>query len=164
MTHKALRLAGLACLFVVFAAPGGHAPPGARVSAFRVEITGIGGALFKKVSGLGSESDVVEFRDGNDATGAVHRLPGRSKYPNLVLQRVFTGERDLWTWRQAVVEGRLDKRSGTVTLLDATGVALARWSFHRAWPVKYKAPDLDASKNEVAIETLELVHEGLVLE
>jgi phage tail-like protein len=70
----------------------------------------------------------------------------------------------LWDWRQAVVEGNFQRRAVVIALLDGTGRQVLRWRLLRAWPAKWELAELDASKHEVAIETVELAHEGLELE
>ena len=92
------------------------------------------------------------------------KLPGLTKYANIVLKRGLTRDLSLWNWRKAVVNGKPDRRSGTIILLDEAGQPVLRWNFVRGWPAKWEGPALNAKANEVAIETLEIAHEGLELE
>jgi phage tail-like protein len=126
---------------------------------FRVEIDGVTVAAFTECSGLASETEVVEYREGGDFR--IRKLPGLTKYTNIVLKRGLTLDRTLWEWREAIVNGRADRRNGSVILMDAERNEVARWNFHEAWPAKWVGPELDARSNDVAIETLELAHEGL---
>ncbi|MGE0464351.1 MAG: phage tail protein [Vicinamibacterales bacterium] len=126
---------------------------------FRVEIDGVAVAAFAQVSGLSSETDVVEYREGADFRA--RKLPGLTKYANIVLKRGITVDRSLWEWRKAITNGRIDRRNGAIILMDAERNEVARWTFVEGWPAKWEGPDLDARSNDVAIETLEIAHEGL---
>lgn len=130
-------------------------------SAFniRVEIEGVAVAGFTECTGLGSETEVVAWREGGDHR--VRLLPGLTSYPRLVLKRGITLDRSLWDWYQSVVDGRVQRRRGSIVLVDATRAEVARWNFVDAWPAKWTGPDLDAESTDIAIETLEIVHEGL---
>ena len=94
----------------------------------------------------------------------MRKLPGLTKYANIVLKRGLTRDLSLWTWRKSVVNGKTDRRSGSIVLLDESGKQVLRWRFVEGWPAKWEGPALNASANEVAIETLEIAHEGLDLE
>src|SRR5262245_44724337 len=102
--------------------------------AFRVEIDGLDATFFKSVSGLASETEVVEFRDGD--TGVIRKLPGSRKFPNLVLKRGFTGDRSLFNWYQSVNRQNPKKFHVTITLLNARLNEVAKYSFNEAWPSK----------------------------
>jgi phage tail-like protein len=118
--------------------------------------------FFKSVSGLSYETEVVDYREGgvNDST---FKLVGATKWPNLVLARGFCGP-ELLAWRaEWLAPGAKVRKGGTIKQMAADGeTVLATWTWSRGWPVKWKLADLDASKNEVSIETLEIAHEGLV--
>jgi phage tail-like protein len=129
---------------------------------FLVEIDGIARAAFSEVSGLESETAVVEYRMGGEPN-TVRKLPGLTKYANIVLRRGVTKDDELWNWRKAVVDGNVDRRNGSITLLDDSHNEVVRWNFYNGWPSKWEGPALDAKANEVAIETLEIAHEGLEL-
>jgi phage tail-like protein len=127
---------------------------------FRVEIDGLT-AAFTEVSGLDSEVEVIEAREGGETTP--RKLPGRRKYGNIVLKRGVTQDAQLWNWHKQVLDGNVQRRNGSVILLDEHGNDRVRWNFHDSWPCKYEGPTLNAQSNEVAIETLELAHEGIEL-
>jgi len=131
---------------------------------FRVEIDGIPVAAFKEVSGLDSETAVIEYRTGAMPMNSSVKLPGITKYPNIVLKRGLTKDTSLWQWRKAIVNGQIDRRNGVIILMDEARTDVVRWQFRNGWPAKWEGPDLDASSNEVAIETLEIAHEGLELD
>jgi len=126
---------------------------------FLVEIDGITRAVFSEAGGLESETAVIEYRTGGDAT--VHKLPGATTHANIVLRRGITKDADLWNWRQTVVQGRVSRRNGSIILLDDDGTEVVRWNFFDGWIAKWEGPVLNAKGNEVAIETIEIAHEGL---
>src|SRR5262249_47915701 len=130
---------------------------------FRIEIDGVAVAAFAECSGLSSETDVIEYREGADRTSTPRLLPGLTHYGPIVMRRGVTGNRDLWNWRQTVIDGNVQRLNGSVLLLDAEGNLVVRWNFFEAWPRKCEGPALRARGNEVAIETLEIVCERIEL-
>jgi phage tail-like protein len=80
---------------------------------------------------------------------------------NLVLKRGITGHPEFWNWVKLSMNGRTERAEGAITLLDENRSAVMRWNFRRGWPVKYTGPSLGATKNEIAMETLELCVEEL---
>jgi phage tail-like protein len=135
-----------------------------RLSALQVAVTfdGIPTAFFRSVSGLSLEIEVVEFREGGEG-GAVHKVPGRVKYPNIVLKQGFTGASDLQKWAFRIAAGQFEHKNGTIVISDQKSQVLARYKLTNAWPTKWNGPDFDATSNDVAIETIEIAHEGLRL-
>jgi phage tail-like protein len=131
---------------------------------FRVEIDGVTAAAFAECTGIGSETDVIEYREGGDRTLGVRKIPSLTHYSNVVLRRGITTNRDLWDWRQTVIDGQVSRRTVAITLLDDTGAPVMRWTLRDAWPVKLEGPSLNARGNDVALESIELTHEGLRLE
>ena len=87
-----------------------------------------------------------------------------TKYSNIVLKRGITADTSLWNWRKTVIDGSVQRANGSVILLDASRNPVLRWNFRNAWPCKWEGPALSAKSNEVAIETLELAHEGFELQ
>jgi phage tail-like protein len=153
--------------WVVDAAFEAAVPPPSRHDPFSacnflVEIDGIQSASFVGCSGLSSETEVIEYREGGEA--ATRKLPGSTKYGPVVLTRGVTTNRDLWEWRQSVVSGQTQRRNGVIVLLDEARTPVARWRFYNGWPAKYEGPIFNATSSEVAIESIEIVHEGLELE
>lgn len=144
-------------------------PPAARRDPFKsysflVEIDGIASAAFKSVSGLGAEAEVIEYREGSDPVSSSRKLPGRVKYPNVTLKRGITASRDLWQWWKTVADGNVQRRNVAIVLLDDARTPVLRWLLRNAWVAKIEASELEAAKNEVAVESVELAHEGLELE
>jgi phage tail-like protein len=130
---------------------------------FLVEIEGIAQAAFSEVSGLESETAVIEYRAGAEKVNAVRKLPGLTRFGNIVLRRGVTQDADLWNWRKSIVEGDIDRRNGSIILLDDKRTEVVRWNFRNGWISKWEGPTLNAKANEVAIETIEIAHEGLRL-
>jgi phage tail-like protein len=125
---------------------------------FIVEIDGLGKAAFSECSGITMETDAIEYREGADITH-VRKIPGLAKYGNITLKRGFTKDSGIWTWRKTVIEGKTDRRSGSITLLNEAEQPAVRWNFREAWPRKLDGPSFNAKNNEIAIETLEIVVE-----
>ena len=113
---------------------------------------------FKSVSGMDSQTEVVEFKQGNDKI--VRKKPGRTTYSNIVLERGYTATDDLWQWRKNIEDGKIDRRSGSVIVLDQDGATeVARYNFFEAWPCKWNVPDMNADSSAMAIEKIELATE-----
>jgi len=129
---------------------------------FIVEIDGIGRSGFREVILPAATANVIEYREGNDAN-TVRKLPGLVKYGNLTLKAGITESRDLYDWWNTVREGRTERRSMSVILLDESRNEVKRWNFQNAWPVRYQPSALDARGSEVVIEILEIAHEGMEL-
>ncbi len=129
---------------------------------FLVEIDGIVQAGFSEVTIPDTAQDPVEYREGTDLP-TVRKIPGLVKYGNVVLKWGSTDSMELYEWRKSVEEGDTGRarRNMAVIVLDELGNQGARWEFREAWPTKYDAPDLKATGNEIAVETLEIAHEGM---
>ena len=128
---------------------------------FVVEIDGIKQAGFSDCSGFGASTDPIEYREGGDNT-TVRKLPGVTKYPNIVLKWGITDSRELYDWYNNVVKGNVVRKTGSIVLYDLDGITeKVRWNFVNAWPTKWDGPDFSAKANDIAIETLELAHEGI---
>lgn len=106
---------------------------------------------------------MIEYREGSDR-GGVRKLPGLTKFSNVVLKRGITASRDLWNWRKIVINGEVDRRFGNIVVLGEDRNPLATFRFREGWPSKWEGPKLNAKANEVAIETLEITHEGFDVE
>lgn len=131
---------------------------------FLVEIDSLVAAGFSEVSGLELEMSTEEYEEGG-VNRFTHKFPGRVSHPNLVLRRGLTDSLELWDWIQGTVgdveNGTIERRNVRVIVLDSTGEESRRWEFLRAYPVKWTGPEFSAGDGSVAIEALELVHEGL---
>lgn len=130
---------------------------------FLVEIDGVTKAGFSECTGINSETDAIEYRNGDEDI-TVRKLPGLKKFGNITFKRGYTNSKDLWEWRKKVMDGKTERKSGAVVLLNEAREPAMRWNFREAWPRKWDGPSFNAKNNEVAIETLEIVCEGVLLE
>ncbi|MDO3675953.1 phage tail protein [Paenibacillus ehimensis] len=131
-----------------------------RKFRYRVEVEGIQQAGFSEVSGFDASLDVVEYRNGNEVI-TPRKLPGLAKYGNITLKWGVTDSMDLYDWISECVQGKVTRKTVTIIAIDEEGQDVATWQIIEAWPCKYTAPDFNATASEVAIENLELAHEGM---
>jgi phage tail-like protein len=129
---------------------------------FIVDIQGMR-AGFAEVGGLSTETDIIEYREGNEDI-TVRKLTGKVKYTNITLKRGFTESKELWEWRKKVIQGQTQRLPGTITLLDESRKPALVWKFFEAWPCKWAGPAMNAKNNDIAIEEMDLAVEGLELE
>ena len=128
---------------------------------FLVELDGVSAGGFSEVSGLTVEIEVEDYVEGGRNT-FVHKLAGGAKYPsNLVLKHGITDSDELWEWYQTVLGGTIERKTLSVVLLDSTREERRRWEFIGCYPVRWVGPGLRAGTAEVAVESLELVHQGM---
>lgn len=130
---------------------------------FRVEIDGLQQAGFTDVSGFDATVDVVEYREGNETTTA-RKLSGLTKYGNISLKWGITDSTEIYNWFIEVTKGNVQRKNISIVLVDETGSDKSRWNFINAWPSKYDAPDFSAKSSDVGIESLDIVHEGMIRE
>lgn len=130
---------------------------------FLIEIDGITKAAFSECSGLSTDTDPIEYRDGSEDI-TVRKIPGLKKFANISLKRGMTTDLELWNWRKTVLDGLTERKSGSIVLLNEAREEVLRWNFKDGWPTKWEGPSLNATGSEIAIETLEIAHEGLELE
>lgn len=128
---------------------------------FLVEIDGVIAAGFSEVSGLAAEVNIIEYREGTDIPLNVRKIPGLAKYSNITLKRGVSKDLSLWNWFNTVLKGTVQRANGSIILRDATGTPVLRWNFVNGWPCKWEGPHLDGRTSEVAIEVLEIAHEGI---
>ena len=127
---------------------------------FLVEIDGITQAGFQECSGLDSQTASVDYREGGDPNH-VRKLPGMNSFTPISLKRGITDSDELWKWRLTAVDGKAERRNGSVVLLDDKGTEKLRWNFSNAWPSKWTGPSFSSTGNSIAVETLEITHEEL---
>jgi phage tail-like protein len=129
---------------------------------FEVRLDDLAAGGFSECSGLALETEVHDYFEGG-LNGTVLRFPTRTRQSNLVLKRGIV-DRVLWDWYFRLTQGIVELRNGSVAVLDpAGGEVVAEWHFLLAFPSKWQGPDLNAGQSNVAVETLELCHQGLVL-
>jgi phage tail-like protein len=128
---------------------------------FQDRITG----YFTEVSGIGSESEVVEHKVVNEDSKEtiIQKIPGRLTWGDITLKRGVTDNLDVWEWRQDVVEGNLEaaRKNGTITAYDSQWNPVAQWEVVKAWPSKVDGPAPKADSTDYLVEEMVLVHEGI---
>jgi phage tail-like protein len=129
---------------------------------FRVDIDGVAAAHFSEVMIGETTTEAIDYREGPEPTH-VRKLPGLTKYGNITLKRGVTENQVIWQWHKDIVDGKIGEKRKTIaiTLIDEAGQDKARFVVSEAWPTKYDPSDLNAKGNEVFIELLELVNEGV---
>src|SRR5215470_4490338 len=131
---------------------------------FRLQIDGIDRGGFSECSGLTAEGDSVDYREGVDKNPSVRKLIGLIKFTNVVLKRGYTSDGSLWAWYKNIHDGKDDRRNVTIILMNEEHQDVLSWHLDNAWLKKIEGPAFKASGNEVAIESVELIHEGLTIE
>ena len=120
-------------------------------------------AGFSECTGLDATVDVFEYMEGG-VNGYVHKFPTRASFGNITLKRgVIPLSDDLWSWHNDFVQGKGRRKDGLIYLLDESRKPAKVWKFKRGIPKKWVGPSLNASQSGVAIESLEIAHEGLIL-
>jgi phage tail-like protein len=129
---------------------------------FRVEMDGIQTASFSEATIPDSTTDATDYREGTDPTYQ-RKLSGLTKYGNITLKKGITDSMELYEWRKLVEDsGAIQARKNiSLVLIDEEGNDKAQWDIIEAWPTKYDASDFSAKANDVVIESLEIVHEGV---
>jgi len=129
---------------------------------FALDVGGTIKGYFTEVTGIGSESEVVEQKVVNDkGIEVVLRIPGRLKWGDIVLKRGITSNMDLWNWRREIEDGKAKsaRKNGSIVMYDRELKEAARWNFINAWPSKISGPSPKADGNEIGLEELTIVHE-----
>ncbi len=120
---------------------------------------------FQEVSGLDIETELIEYRQGASKNFSKIKMPGLQKFSNVVLKKgVTAGDNEYFEWVQTIKLNTAERRDIIISLLDENSEAVVTWNVKNAFPVKIQSTDLKAEGNEVAIETLEIAHEGLTIE
>ncbi len=133
---------------------------------FGLEIEGKLSGYFTSVSGIGSESEIIEHKIVNPDTGEtiIQKIPGRLTWTEVTLRRGVTSSIDIWAWRQEVVDGKIEdaRTNCSIIAYNQANEEIARWNFENAWPSKVTGPDMDASGQDYMVEEVTIVHEGMV--
>ncbi|MEA5419001.1 phage tail protein [Spirulina sp. CCNP1310] len=130
---------------------------------FWVEWDGIVHAGFRECSGLTSTREAGLYREGTDKNLAQRQLPGLNSHGNITLQRGMTDNNELWEWLETMLGGETERRNVSIILADDKGEELIRWNLENCWPTNWNGPEFNATASDVAIESLELVHEGVTI-
>ena len=134
-----------------------------RAFNYRVELSGTSVAGFSEVGGLSFDVDPVDYREGTDIPLHVRKLTGLRKFGNLTFKRGLTQDRQLWDWYRNVLNGVPDRRDGAIVLQDEERNDVARWEFEGGWIAKWEGPGMNATGNEVALESIEICVERVEL-
>jgi phage tail-like protein len=119
---------------------------------------------FQEVSGLDIQSEEIKYRHGNSPVFSVIKMPGMKKFGNITMKKgVFKGDNKFWDWLNAIKMNTIKRVPVTISLLDEAGNDTMVWTLTNAWPTKISSTDLKSEGNEVAIESIEIVHEGLTI-
>lgn len=120
---------------------------------------------FTEISGLDVETEVIEYRDGALPEFSKMKIPGMQKFANITMKRgVFKSDNDYFNWWNTVSLNTIERRDVTVSLLNESHEPVMVWKIKNAWPAKIGSTDLKADGNEIAIESIELAHDGLSIQ
>ncbi|AQT61099.1 phage tail protein [Cellvibrio mixtus] len=119
---------------------------------------------FQEVSGLDIQSEEIKYRAGDSKVFGVVKMPGMMKFGNVTMKKgVFKGDNKFWDWLNQIKLNTIKRVPVTISLLDESSAPTMVWTLNNAWPTKISSTDLKAESNEVAIESIEIVHEGLTI-
>lgn len=119
---------------------------------------------FQEVSGLQVEMEELKYRSGDSKSFGVMKMPGMMKVGNVTMKKgVYKGDNKFWDWFNEIKMNTIKRKPVTISLLDETGAPTMVWTLLNAFPIKITSTDLKAEGNEVAIETIEVAHEGLTI-
>ena len=120
---------------------------------------------FQEVSGLDIEAQSIEYRSGDSPKFSTIKMPGMQKTGNVTMKKgVFKSDNKFWDWFNQIKMNTIARKPVTISLLDETGAPTMVWTLENAWPSKITGTDLKSDGNEAAIETIEIVHEGLTID
>ncbi len=120
---------------------------------------------FQEVSGLDVESQPIEYRNGDSPEFSVTKMPGIKKFGNVTMKKgVYKSDNKFWDWFNQIKMNTIKRVPVTISLLDEAGAPTMVWTLANAWPTKVTGTDLKADGNEVAIETIEIAHEGVTID
>lgn len=134
---------------------------------FRFEVdlgTELTKVAFQEVSGMDVENQIIEYRKSNSPLFSTVKMPGITKYGNVTMKRgIFVNDNSFWNWHAQVTMNTIKRRTVIIRLLDEKGETTMQWQLNNAWPTKITSADLKSDGNEVAVDTIELAHEQLVI-
>lgn len=120
---------------------------------------------FTEVTGLDVETEVIEYREGSSPEYSKIKMPGMQKYANVTMKRgTFNSDNEFYEWWNTVKLNTIERRDITINLLNEEHEPVVTWKLKNAWPTKVQSTDLKGDGNETAIESVEIVHEGLVIQ
>lgn len=120
---------------------------------------------FQEVSGLDIETEPLEYRAGNNPVFSTSKMPGMIKTSNITMKKgVFAKDNAIFDWFNEIKMNTITRKAITISLLDEAQAPTMVWKVQNAFPVKVQGTDLKAEGNEVAVESIEIAHEGFVIE
>jgi phage tail-like protein len=140
--------------------------PGHNFQVVVQEISDDGASVsgaFTEISGLETEINGIEYRNGNEDI-TVRKIPGLKTFTNITCKRGATGDVEFWNWVKSAMDGDVQRREGSILLMDENQQEVMRWNFSRGWACKYTGPSFNAANNEIAMETVEICVEELALD
>jgi phage tail-like protein len=121
-------------------------------------------ASFQEVTGLETETKIIEYRHGDNSVFSPIKMPGLARVGNVTMRKgIFAGDTTFWTWYDQIVMNTIARTTVVVNLLDQTGAPKYTWTLNMAWPTKLTGTDLKSEGNEVAIEGMEIAFETMVI-
>ncbi|CAN1554578.1 Conserved hypothetical protein CHP02241 [Flavobacteriaceae bacterium] len=134
---------------------------------FRFEVdlgTELTKVAFQEVSGMDVETQIIEYRSTNSPLFSTVKMPGITKYGNVTMKRgIFVNDNTFWDWYQQVVMNTIKRITVVIKLLDENGNVTMQWTLNNAWPTKITSTDLKSDGNEVAVDTIEIAYEQLII-
>ena len=134
---------------------------------FRFEVdlgTQLKGVAFQEVSGMDVENQIIEYRKSNSPLFSTVKMPGITKYGNITMKRgVFVNDNTFWNWHNEIKMNIIKRRTVIIKLLDEGGKVTMQWQLLNTWPTKITSTDLKSDGNEVAVDTIEIAHEQLII-
>jgi phage tail-like protein len=132
---------------------------------FVVEIPDLSPATFQEISGLDTEAQTIEYRDKNGSDFSTIKMPGIRKYSNVTLKKgIFKADNNFWNWFNKIKMNTIEPQTITIKLLNEAATPTIIWTLKNALPLKLNGTDLKSKGDEVGVDTLEIVHEGLTIE
>jgi len=134
---------------------------------FMLQLEGAVAGYFSECSGIGSENEVVDQKSVDLGGHELNRkLPGRLKFTDVTLKRGITSDLKIWEWRDQIVQGKVvdARKNCSITMFNREYVAVAVWNFVNAWPSKVTGPSLKSDGNDIGVEEVTIVHEGMYRE
>jgi phage tail-like protein len=120
---------------------------------------------FQEVAGLDVQSEPIEYRQGDSPVFSVVKMPGIKKYGNITMKKgIFKSDNKFWIWFKEIKMNVIKRVPVTISLLDEKGAPTMVWTLANAWPTKITGTDLKSDSNDVAIETIEIAHEGITID
>lgn len=135
---------------------------------FKVTLGDVKDALsgaFQEVNGLNSETQVIEYRHSTSTTYSTIKMPGLQKFGNVTLKRgVFKSDNSFWAWYAKITQNTIKRETIVIELLDETSATIMKWTLNQAWPAKFSGADMKSEGNDVAVLSIELAYETLLVE